>query len=91
MRVVRWNRERLAVFEQRLSEVFESTCNHQARVRQAEALGNCAGKVERLRHDHFARRMRGVECDVVPEHSPLIIRGLPLSGADQERETRVPG
>jgi hypothetical protein len=89
MRVARRNRERFALFEQRLSEVFESTCDHQTRVRQVEALRHGAGKVERLRHDHFARRMREVECDVVPEHSPMIIRGLLLSGADQERETRI--
>ena len=79
VRVLRGRRQRLALFEQRLSQIFKSARNHEPRVGQIEALRNCTRKVERLRHDHFARRMREVERYVAPEHTSMIIRGAPLS------------
>ena len=47
---------------------------------------SCTGKIERLRDDHFAGRAREVERNVVPEHRYIIIRGLPLSGADRSHK-----
>ena len=85
MRVVRRNRERLPLFKQCLSEVFESACDHKASVGQIEALRNRTGKIERLRHHHFSWHVREVERDVIAEHRSMIIRVLPLSGADRDR------
>ena len=74
--VVRRYRERPTLLKQRRGKIFESTCNHQARVRQVETLRCRTWKIESLRHDHLARFLWEVERDVVTEHSQMIILGL---------------
>ena len=45
VRVLRRYGERLSLLDQCLSEVFESTGNHQSRVLQVEALRHCTGEI----------------------------------------------
>jgi hypothetical protein len=71
-----------SLFQQGLREIFEDAGKHEACIRQIEAWHNRTGKVGRLRYYHFARSMWEVEGNVVPEHCSIVIRGLPLSGAD---------
>jgi hypothetical protein len=73
--VIRWNRERLALFEQCLSQVFQSARDQQPSVRQVEALRNRARKVERLRNDHFAQSVREIKGNMVTEHTFITALG----------------
>jgi hypothetical protein len=84
MHAFRRNWQRATLLEERLCHILKSAGNQKPCVGQIEALRHGPGKVQRLRHNHFTRRMREVKRDVVLKHTSMILRDLPDAHTDRE-------